>query len=118
MIQGAQDMARIERPIRRSLDGSVVWRPEFVAVAIQLASACGRALVRARGPLWPQTRLLVGAAAISVSPARAWKPLRSRPTTSLALLSIDTLLSASTQQLADLVQFATIELVDRLDQAA
>jgi hypothetical protein len=34
------------------------------------------------------------------------------------LLAIDTLLSASTQQLADLVQFATIELIDRLDQAA
>jgi len=58
------------------------------------------------------------AAAIAVSPARAWRPLRSRPTTSLALLAIDTLLSASTQQLADLVQFATIELIDRLDQAA
>lgn len=119
MIQGPQEMARIERPIRRSLDGAMVWRPEFVAMAIQLASASGRTSVRARGSLWPHTRFQVGAAAaIAVSPARAWRPLRSRPTTSLVLLAIDTLLSASTQQLADLAQFATIELIDRLDQAA
>ena len=116
MIQGPQEMARIERPIRRSLDGAMVWRPEFVAMAIQLASASGRTSVRARGSLWPHTRFQVGAAAaIAVSPARAW---RTKLATSPALLAIDTLLSASTQQLADLVQFATIELIDRLDQAA
>lgn len=117
MIQGPQEMARIERPIRRYLDGAMVWRPEFVAVAIQLASASGRTSVRARGSLWPQTRFhqVGAAAAIAVSPARAW---RTKLATSPALLAIDTLLSASTQQLADLVQFATIELIDRLDQAA